>query len=227
MITRKQFLEGGLASLLALQYSEIFERSDQGTGGSGARKELSVREAIARRRTVRGFSGKALDREQFMDVLWAAQGITDKTRGLRAVPSAGALYPLEVFGFLGPMSVSGMKEGVYRYRPHEKDLLKVVDGDLREELARACLSQMWIAQAPVSLVICAVYARTTKKYGERGVAYALIESGCAAQSVFLMAGSLGLGAGIVGAFEDVSVHRLTGAADECYPLLVMPVGYRA
>jgi nitroreductase len=59
------------------------------------------------------------------------------------------------------------------------------------------------------------------------VPYALIEAGCAAQSVFLMAGSLGLGAGIVGAFEDVSVHKLTGATAECYPLLVMPVGYRA
>lgn len=227
MITRKRFLEGGLASLLAVQYSEFFEAADYGKGESAAPKELPVREAIARRRTVRRFTDSVLSREQFMEVLWAAQGVTERVRGFRAVPSAGALYPLEIFAFLGAMSVDGLEEGIYRYRPDEEDLLQEGGADRRGDLARTCLSQMWVAQAPVSLVISAVYPRATSKYGQRGIRYAIIEAGCAAQNVFLVAESLGLGVGIVGAFDDERVRELTGAATDANPLLVMPVGYRA
>jgi len=227
MITRKRFLEGGLASLLALQYSELFERAGNGQVGEVMGEEMSVREAVARRRTVRNFSSRMLREDQLMGVFWAAQGVTDSIRELRAVPSAGALYPLEIYAFLGDGAVAGMGMGVYRFRPRHTDVETINERDLRQELARACLSQMWMAQAPVSLVISAVYARTTGKYGKRGIRYADIEAGCAAQNVFLVAISLGLGAGIVGAFDDDKVRKLTGAAVSEHPLLVMPVGYRA
>jgi len=227
MITRRNFLGGGFASLLAVQYSEIFERIGNGQPGEVPGDDTCVRKAIALRRTVRSFSSRILSHEQLMGVLWAAQGITDSILGLRAVPSAGALYPLEVCAFIGDGTVVGMKSGVHRYRPRPIDMETVDDRDLREELARACLSQMWVAQAPMSLVVSAVYSRTTQKYGERGIRYADIEAGCAAQNVFLMAVSLGLAAGIVGAFDDKAVHELTGVGADCYPLLVMPIGYRA
>ncbi len=227
MITRRNFLGGGFASLLAVQYSEILEKARNGRLGKQGLSELPVRKAIALRRTVRSFSPRMLSHEQLMGVLWAAQGITDSILGLRAVPSAGALYPLEVCAFIGDGTVVGMKSGVHRYRPRPIDMETVDDRDLRKELARACLSQMWVAQAPMSLVISAVYSRTTQKYGERGIMYADIEAGCAAQNVFLMAISLGLAAGIVGAFDDKAVHELTGVGTDCYPLLVMPIGYRA
>jgi SagB-type dehydrogenase family enzyme len=227
MITRRRFLEGGLASLLAVQYSDLFEQAGTGRGGNVGREELSLRNSMAARRTVRSFSDKMLSRDRFIDLLWAAQGITDQARGLRAVPSAGALYPLEIFAFLGEQSVENMAMGVYRYRPGQADVVKVTEGDRRVELAKACLSQMWIARAPVSLAISSVYSRTMAKYGQRGIRYADIEAGCAAQNVFLMAVSLGLAAGIVGAFDDRKVRQLTGAGEDSTPLLVMPVGYRA
>jgi SagB-type dehydrogenase family enzyme len=162
-----------------------------------------------------------------MGVFWAAQVVTDSIRGLRAVPSAGALYPLEIYSFLGDRWVFVMEKGVYHYQPQQRDAVIVTKEDQRQDLARASLSQMWMAQAPVSLVISAVYARTTGKYGKRGIRYADIEAGCAAQNVFLVAISLGLEAGIVGAFDDDRVRKLTGAAADSHPLLVMPIGYRA
>ena len=227
MMTRRMFLGGGFASLLAIQYSELYERAVNGQVGGMVRDEMSVREAIARRRTVRNFSSRILREDQLMGVFWAAQGITDSIKGLRAVPSAGALYPLEIYAFLGDRAVAGMGMGTYCYRPHQTEAETVGEKDLRQELAKACLSQMWVAQAPVSLVISAVYDRTTKKYGERGKRYADIEAGCAAQNVFLVAESLGLGVGIVGAFDDDRVRELTGELPGTEPLLVMPVGYRA
>ncbi len=226
MITRKRFLEGGLASLLALQYSEIFERAGNGQVGDMVRSEMSVREAMSMRRTVRRFSSKILREDQLMSVLWAAQGVTDSVKDLRTVASAGALYPLELYVFQGAMSVDGVNKGIYRYRPDEGDLLQEGDADRREDLARACMSQMWVAKAPVSLLISTVYPRTMGKYGQRGIRYADIEAGSAAQNVFLMAESLGLGAGIVGAFDDESVMSMAGARLGAEPLLVMPIGYR-
>ena len=227
MMTRRRFLGGGFASLLAVQYSEFFERVGNGQVGGMVLDEMSVKKAIARRRTLRNFSSRILREDQLMGVFWAAQGITDSIRGLRAVPSAGALYPLEIYAFLGDRAVVGMGKGIYRYRPYQPDAMIVIEEDLRQELARACLSQMWIAQAPVSLVISAVYERSMKKYGDRGIRYSVIEAGCAAQSVFFVAESLGLGVGIVGAFDDDMVRELTGAEADFHPLLVMPVGYRA
>ncbi len=227
MVTRRGFLGGGFASLLALQYSELFEVAANGQVGSPSSQEMTVRQAMALRRTVRSFSPRMLREEQLMGLLWAAQGVTDTIRGLRAVPSAGALYPLEVFAFVGKGSVPGREGGIYRYRPEQTGLQRVGEGDRREDLARASLNQMWVAQAPVSLLISSVYGRTIKKYGERGVRYADIEAGCAAQNVFLMAEALGLAAGIVGAFDDDRVMALAGKDLDARPLLVMPIGYGA
>jgi SagB-type dehydrogenase family enzyme len=227
MITRRNFLGGGFVSLLAAQYAEMAWGAQSDTWLQESKKELSVKKAIGLRRTMRSFIPKTLLREHLMEILWSAQGITDRIRGLRSVPSAGALYPLEIHVFIGGEAVAGIGRGVYQYRPGHTDIQKVNGSDLREDLASACLSQLWIASAPVSLVISAVYARTTKKYGQRGIRYADIETGCAAQNVFLMAISLGLDAGIVGAFEDRKVRALTGAGEGSQPLLVMPIGYRA
>ena len=115
---------------------------------------------------------------------------------------------------------------VYHYQPGNHAVEGKAEGDQRENLARACYSQMWMARAPVSLVIAAEYRRITGKYGERGVRYALMEAGHAAQNVFLQAEALGLGAGIVGAFEDQVVIRALNLPPSHEPLLVMPVGYR-
>ena len=186
-----------------------------------------VGRVMSERRTVRRYMSKDITFEQLKALLWAAQGVTDKGRGFRTAPSAGALYPLEVFAFIGKGSVKGIDEGVYRLIPGTGNLEPTTGDDRREDLGAACLGQMWIAQAPTCLVISAVYGRTMRKYGERGVRYADIESGCAAQNVFLMAGALGLSAGIVGAFYDDKVKELTGTKEDARPLLVMPIGYQA
>jgi SagB-type dehydrogenase family enzyme len=198
------------------------------TARAGAAKEVTapVREAIRRRRTVRAFSGRGITRFHLLELLWAAQGVTDTGGRLRAAPSAGALYPLEVHAVTGP-GVEGVAPGVHHYRPAGGSLEPTVPGrDLRRDLSDACLRQGWMAEAPVSLVISSVHSRTTAKYGGRGVAYALIEAGCAAENVFLLAGGMGLGAGIVGAFDDEAVARLIALSPDARPLLVMPVGYR-
>lgn len=188
--------------------------------------KVSVEQAINQRRTVRSFRPDTLTPIQLSQLLWAAQGITDKKRGLRSAPSGGALYPLDVYVVVGRNSVTELGEGIYLYLPNEHALRKLTEGDRRKDVARAALGQDWIAQAPVVLAITAEYRRITGKYGERGVRYAQIEVGHVGQNIFLEAEALGLGAGIVGAFDDRSMAEAIGTLAGHEPLSIMPIGYK-
>lgn len=188
--------------------------------------EISVERAIKERRTVRAFRPDSLSITQLSQLLWAAYGITDERKGFRAAPSAGALYPLDIYAVVGKGGVEVLAPGVYRYHPARHSLEVVGKGDRRKDVAGAALWQMWIAKAPVIFVITAEYERITRKYGERGIRYAHIEVGHVGQNIFLQAGTLGLGAGIVGAFRDASVIKAIGAPSEYVPLIIIPVGYK-
>jgi SagB-type dehydrogenase family enzyme len=157
--------------------------------------EISVERAVKERRTIRAFQPDPLSMAQLSQLLWAAQGVTDERRGFRTAPSAGALYPLDVYAVVGEGGVAGLGSGIYLYHPASHSLTFISTGDRRSEIARAALSQMWIARAPVIFVITAEYERITRKYGERGVRYAHIEVGHVGQNIFLQAGAVGLGAG--------------------------------
>jgi len=183
---------------------------------------MSVEEAIARRRSVREFTTAPLTAEHLSQLLWAAQGITHPS-GLRAAPSAGATYPLEVYAVIG--NVRGIPSGVYRYDPVRHALVAHCEGDQRARLAVACLSQEWVREAPASIVVTAVYERTTKRYGKRGIQYVHIEVGHVAQNVYLQATALGLGTVIVGAFQDNAVAACLSLLPEEIPLAVLPIGH--
>lgn len=185
---------------------------------------MTVEQAIKGRRTVRTFDRKVLPMEALSQLLWAAQGITEDRGFRRAAASAGALYPMDIYAVVGQSSVTGIAAGVYHYDTEGHKLSAVVSEDLREGIARASLSQMWMARAPVSMVITAEYRRITGKYGERGVRYAMIEAGHIAQNLFLQAEALGLKAGIVGAFHDTELTKILHLPRSHETLLVMPVG---
>lgn len=183
-------------------------------------REMSVEAALQERRSVRDFAASPIGLETLAQLLWAAQGVTSP-EGFRTAPSAGALYPLELFVVAG--EVSSLSAGVYRYEPDRHQLLPIVSGDRRHELAAAALHQTWIADAPAVVVVTAVFERTMGKYGERGIRYVHIEAGHATENLCLQAVSLGLGTTVVGAFSDDGVKRVLGLADE-EPLLLIPVG---
>jgi len=183
--------------------------------------ETSVEEALLRRRSVRSYSGAPLTLREVSQLLWAAQGVTNE-RGFRTAPSGGALYPLELYAVVG--SAGGLRPGIYKYRPGEHSLVMVLEGDRRAELSEATLRQTFVKDAPVSLVFSAVYERITKKYGERGIRYAHMEAGHAAQNVYLQGVALGIDTVVVGAFRDAAVGKVIGAGKNETPLYIMPLG---
>lgn len=185
---------------------------------------FSVERALRQRRSIRDFRAAAMTLDEVAQLLWSAQGVTGHG-GLRTAPSAGALYPLEVGLVAG--NVTGLHPGVYRYNSAAHSLTAVVSGDRRGELAQAAFSQQWMAMAPAVIAFGAIEERTTRKYGDRGIGYVYIEVGHAAQNVFLQATALGLGAAVVGAFDDertAAILNLPGGAKTLY---LMPVGQPA
>ena len=194
----------------ALQPSEMALPTPRLTG------ETSLEEALATRRSVREFTDQKLTWDEVSQLLWSAQGTTDP-RGLRTAPSAGALYPLEVFAVL--------PDGFYHYLATQHTVERMSEGDLREDLWQAGLQQNALRQAPAVFVIAAVYERTEAKYGERAERYVEMEAGHAAQNLLLQAVALDLGAVPIGAFDDDQVGTALGLPEDHRPLYLIPVGH--
>lgn len=180
--------------------------------------DLSLEEAIANRRSVREFAATPLTEAEISQLLWAAQGVTD-SRGHRSAPSAGALYPLEVYAVTA--------RGTSRYLPAEHALATVDTSDLRSKLRDAALGQQAVGNAALVLVFTAVPDRMTWRYRDRTTRYVQLEAGHAAQNVLLEAVALGLGAVPIGAFDDSRVGAILHLPAGEVPLYMIAVGHAA
>jgi SagB-type dehydrogenase family enzyme len=178
---------------------------------------MGVAEAIAKRRSVRQFTQEALTMEEVSQLAWAAQGITEPEKGLRAAPSAGALYPLELYLFT--------KDGVFHYLPKGHKLVQLSAKDKRGELSAAALGQSCVRQAALAFAVTGVFGRTEAKYGKRSSQYVYMEAGHAAQNIHLQAVALGLGSVPVGALQEKAVADILGLSSEETPLYIIPVGH--
>jgi SagB-type dehydrogenase family enzyme len=176
---------------------------------------VSLEESMAKRTSVRQFKQRALKIEEISQLLWAAYGQTRQWGG-KIIPSAGALYPLEIY--------IATPEGFFRYLPNRHLLELHAEGNLIPKLAAAALHQDCVSGAPAVFVITAVYERTTRRYGSRGERYVHMEAGHAAQNIHLEAVALELGSVAVGAFNDGEVHRALGLGKDEKPLYLIPAG---
>lgn len=214
-----------LLSFLALTLDPIAALSKETKGrialpAASKESDVSLEEALSKRQSIRSFTDEPLTLKDLSQLLWSAQGITHG-REFRTAPSAGALYPLEVYALVG--NVEGLSPGLYRYNIRKHSLVKVKEGDLRKSLSEAVYQPRIIREAPLTLIITAVYKRTTGKYGERGIRYVHMEVGHAGQNVMLQATALGLGCVGIGAFNDDFVKDFLGSKEEA-PLYIIPIG---
>jgi len=181
----------------------------------------SLESVLARRHSVRDYADAPLSLEDLAQLLWSAQGVT-RADGGRTAPSAGGLYPLELYVVAG--KVTSLEPGVYHYEPSRHRLRRHSGEDLQAPVARDALSQECVRDAAAVLVLTAVYARTERKYGKRAPRYVHMEAGHAAQNVCLQATALSLGAVPVGAFEDDAVHAVLRLPVDEEVLYLIPLG---
>ncbi|MGD2176010.1 MAG: SagB/ThcOx family dehydrogenase [Candidatus Brocadiaceae bacterium] len=187
--------------------------------------DVSVEEAIHRRRSRRRFADRPLTTAQFGQLLWCAQGITGPAGRKRAAPSAGATYPMTLYAAIGDGTVEGMEAGVYRYVPEQHAVELRSRQDARSQIAAAALGQRFLAEAPLNILMAARYERTTGRYGERGIRYVAMEAGHIGENIYLQAEALGLATVAVGAFGDEAVAEAFGLPAELDALYLMPVGH--
>ncbi|MDZ7860661.1 MAG: SagB/ThcOx family dehydrogenase [Candidatus Krumholzibacteriota bacterium] len=196
---------------------------------------LSLEKALKQRRSVRSYLSEPISLEELSQLLWAAQGITkrmDKPAhwpeerewfgGLRTAPSAGALYPLEIYVASG--RVSGLDAGLYKYIPEKHSLVPQSGEDLRDHLAEAALGQSYVRECAADIIITAVYQRVEGKYGKRADLYVPMEAGSAVQNIYLQCEPLGLGTVVIGAFSEDRVKDALELPGSERPMAIMPVG---
>ncbi len=181
---------------------------------------ISIEEALKNRRSARRYKNQAITLRQISQLLWAAQGISSDS-GCRTAPSAGALYPLEVY--LIARNVKNLSPGIYHYEPKKHVLKKLKEGDISIQLTRAAMGQQAVKSSAANIVITAVFSRTVKKYGKLGKRFVFMEAGHAAQNIYLQAVSLNLATVSIGAFDAAQVRQSLGIIDE-EPLYLLPVG---
>jgi len=186
---------------------------------------LGLEQAIESRRSVRDYTAQPLTLDALSRLLHAAQGITEPRRGFRAAPSAGALYPIELYPVV--RDVAGLEPGIYHYAVQEHALEQVQAGDPHSAVMQAGLGQSVLGQAAVCFVLSAIFQRTRFKYRERAYRYVLLEAGHVGQNLCLAATGLGLGACTVGAFDDDDLNELLGLdGQEEAALYIIAVGNR-
>ncbi|MHC4444959.1 MAG: SagB/ThcOx family dehydrogenase [Planctomycetota bacterium] len=179
--------------------------------------KMSVQQALMLRRSCREFSDKPLTVKQIGQLCWAGQGITDKDKGFRTAPSAGALYPIELYMVTA--------QGIDRYNPKEHSLQRYMTGNHKKALQTAGLDQESIGRVPVCFVITAVVERTAKKYGKKAEQYCMQESGHVAQNILLQATALKLAGLPIGGYKDQQVTDLLKLPKNHRVLYILPIGH--
>ena len=185
----------------------------------------SIEEAFLERRSHRVFTDTPASFDNISQLLWAAYGKTPETDGMfrgDTVPSAGGIYPLNIYLIAG--KITDLESGVYKYDRETHELNAIVSGDARTGLARACLDQNYTAEAPASIVVTCTCSRVRARYGSRGLRYGYMETGHVVQNVYLQAASLGMGTVSVGEFDDAAVREIIGAPADELTMAVLPVG---
>jgi SagB-type dehydrogenase family enzyme len=197
--------------------SPLIHLPDPSTSGG-----LPLSSALTMRRSHRNFSTAPLTLSELGQLLWAAQGITHP-QGFRTAPSAGALYPIEIY--VAAANVNELQPAIYHYDPQQHTLQLWHKGDKYSQLYAAAYLQKCIKKSAAVIAINAVFARTKRKYHQRGKRYVHIEAGNVAQNIYLQATVLKLGTVYVGAFSDSAVQQVLKLPKEVEPLGLMPVGH--
>jgi len=192
--------------------------------------DVSIEEVLNARRSVRQYADSSLSINEISQLLWAAYGVTKSYEsptslrgGLKTSPSAGALYPLELY--LVAWNIDQLENGIYKYFSEDHSLKLVMSGDKRDELSTAAWDQSWLRDAAGAIVYSAVFSRTTDKYGERGKdRYVCMDVGHSAQNVYLQGVALRIGTCAIGAFNDNKLKELINMPEDETPLYIMPIG---
>lgn len=177
---------------------------------------ISLEQAIENRRSMRQFTEEPLTITQLGQLCWAAQGITDPNKGLRTAPSAGALYPIELYVLL--------PDGLYLYQPASHELSLLINSDLRQSVFRASFNQRVVQNARCTFIIAGNIKKIEARYRNRGEKFTYLETGHIAQNIQLQAVAIGLGSAPIGVIDAKTIAQICKMPQGIEVLYLIPVG---
>jgi SagB-type dehydrogenase family enzyme len=146
-------------------------------------------------------------------LLAAAYGIVeiadfgDQSKFLRrAVPSAGGLFPLEIYVFV--QRVASLEDGLYHYDVLGHSAQLIARGDFFRSLEPVFYTYPFFRNANLAICLAAVFPRTQKKYGPRGYRYIMLEAGHSGQNICLRAAEMNLSTLCMGGFVDSRLNTM-------------------
>ena len=170
-------------------------------------------EVVSSRRSLRDFADLDLTLNELSQILHQSYGITGEisttsgfSQDLRSAPSAGALYPAEIY--IAIRKVSHVEPGIYHYNVANHEIELLIPGDPTERMHEVCCGQEYVRQASIVVLISGVLERTKLKYGERGYRYALLDIGHLGQNLYLSCTSLELAIMTTCGFFDDQANQL-------------------
>ncbi len=101
----------------------------------------------------------------------------------------------------------------------------VTEEKMRQEVAKACVEQYWLATAPIIIIVCTEPERTKRFYGRSGEKYSIQNGAAVVQNMLLAAHAEGLGSCWIGAFEDEAIKRIFNIPDDVFVQAIVPLGY--
>jgi SagB-type dehydrogenase family enzyme len=174
---------------------------------------MAFEDIVRNRVSVREFEGP-VTADQVAGILHSGYGVTrpaadgEALPEYRATPSAGALYPLEIYLFA--FDIDGLSPGLYHYAVREHSLEQLVAGGFKKQLSEITMAGDILAGAGGLVIISGVFGRTRFKYGKQAYRFVLFEAGHVSQNLMLAATSLSLGSVAIGGFIDDELNSLLG-----------------
>jgi len=214
------YFEDSAAAMLALSGRRQQEDASSIELPLSTRMPLGFSEVVARRRSVRSYTGDAATMADLSAILAAASGETTRqlvelqgsgslTLRHRSVASAGGLYPIDVV--FASLSVIDLPSGIYRYDPTAHRLLSMFAAE-RVETLLGCFSvpedAISIRRSCGVILLIGQSWRTMRKYGARGMRFVFMEAGAIGHSVALVATALGYGSVECASVYDDEVHEV-------------------
>ena len=126
--------------------------------------------------------------------------------GYRTTPSAGGLYPIEIYPIIN--NVESLTEGIYHYKISQHSIELLRTGDFRKTVSDGCLGQKMAYNSAVNFIFTAMVERSKWKYLQRCYRYIYLDCGHIGQNLYLTAEALDLGVCTIGAIFDDELNKL-------------------
>jgi SagB-type dehydrogenase family enzyme len=169
-------------------------------------RQVDLGALFAARRSTRTFTGDPVDRRLVDEVAVAGFAATNHRpdgRRSRRSPSAGALFPVELY--LAALRIGDLDDGIYHLAAHPRRARPAWER-LRPSIEQSRLDRALLGQLPDgaagAFLLTATISKAAAKYGERGYRFCLLEAGHIAQSLTLVLLACGVASICLGGFAD-------------------------